>query len=175
MVQGKINRGKQTDHPAGRHSIWINQCPLPSTIPHFLYRLDALPATQPTVSKHWRQLVQINVKIMVLLLCFLPVKLERGIKWLTAMRLCLSCAHSSKTAFCSYGYYETLTWNYVLEVKPTSQSTWSPEVDLVSDVAVFVLKRGVKLQPTTSGPNVLQAVKTCCQYFEKPRESFRVG
>jgi len=54
MVQGKINRGRHTDHPAGRHSIRTNQCPpLPSPI---LYMLDALPAAQPTVSKHWRQL-----------------------------------------------------------------------------------------------------------------------
>ena len=33
MVQGKINRGRHTDHPAGRHSIWTNQCtPPPSPI-----------------------------------------------------------------------------------------------------------------------------------------------
>jgi len=25
MVQGKINRGRHTDHPTGRHSIWTNQ------------------------------------------------------------------------------------------------------------------------------------------------------
>jgi len=29
MVQGKTNRGRYTDHPAGRHSIRINQCPPP--------------------------------------------------------------------------------------------------------------------------------------------------
>jgi len=29
MVQGKINRGRLTDHPAGRHSIRTNQCPPP--------------------------------------------------------------------------------------------------------------------------------------------------
>jgi len=47
MVQGKINRGRHTDHPAGRHSIWTNQRPpLPSPI--FFYRPDALPAAQPT-------------------------------------------------------------------------------------------------------------------------------
>ena len=54
MVQGKINRGRHTDHPAGRHSIRTNrtnQCPPP----HIFYRPDALPAAQPTVSKHWRQ------------------------------------------------------------------------------------------------------------------------
>ena len=53
MVQGKINRGRHTDHLAGCHSIRTNQCPCPPS-PHF-YRPDALPAAQPTASKHWRQ------------------------------------------------------------------------------------------------------------------------
>jgi len=35
MMQGKINRGRDTDHPDGRHSIRTNQCPPPpSPIPH---------------------------------------------------------------------------------------------------------------------------------------------
>ena len=55
MVQGKINRGRHTDHPAEHHSIRTNQCP-PLHSPHIFYRPDALPAAQPTVSKHWRQL-----------------------------------------------------------------------------------------------------------------------
>ena len=29
MVQGKINRGRHTDHPAGCHSIRTNQCAPP--------------------------------------------------------------------------------------------------------------------------------------------------
>jgi len=38
MVQGKINRGRQRDHQAGRHSIWTNQCPPPpSPITPFWY------------------------------------------------------------------------------------------------------------------------------------------
>ena len=52
MAQRKINGGRHTDHPARLHSIWTNQCPPPPS-PIF-YRPDALPATQPTVSKHWR-------------------------------------------------------------------------------------------------------------------------
>ena len=52
MVQGKINRGGHTDHPAGRHSIRTNQCPPPPN-PHF-YRPEALPAAQPTAWKHWK-------------------------------------------------------------------------------------------------------------------------
>jgi len=53
MVQGKINTGRHTDHPAARHSIHTNQCPpIPSPI---FYRPYALPAAPATVSKHWRQ------------------------------------------------------------------------------------------------------------------------
>jgi len=50
MVQGEINRGRHTDHPAGCHSIRTNQCPPPPS-PHIFYRPDALPTAQPTVSK----------------------------------------------------------------------------------------------------------------------------
>ena len=31
-LQGKIKRGKHTDHPAGRHSIRTNQCPPPPSL-----------------------------------------------------------------------------------------------------------------------------------------------
>ena len=56
MVQRNINRGRHTDHPDGRHSIRTsNQCPPPPS-PHIFYRPDALPAAQPTTSKHRRQL-----------------------------------------------------------------------------------------------------------------------
>jgi len=53
MVQWKINRGRHTDYPAECHSIRANQCPPPPSL-HVFYRPDALPAAQPTVSKHWR-------------------------------------------------------------------------------------------------------------------------
>ena len=39
MVQGKINRDRHTDRPAGRHSIRTNQCPPP---PSHFYRPDGL-------------------------------------------------------------------------------------------------------------------------------------
>jgi len=65
-VQGKINRGRHIDHPAARHSIGTNQFPPPPS-PIF-YRPDALPAAQPTVSKHWRQsLVKYYYNIIVTL------------------------------------------------------------------------------------------------------------
>jgi len=35
-VQAKINRGRHTDHPAGRHSIRTKQCPPPSSEPNCL-------------------------------------------------------------------------------------------------------------------------------------------
>ena len=50
-VQGKVKRGRYTDHPTGRHYIRTNQCQPPPS-PYISYRLDALPAAQPTVSKH---------------------------------------------------------------------------------------------------------------------------
>ena len=47
MVQREINRGRHTDHPAGRHSIRTNQCPPPLS-PHFLQ--TGCPSCQPTSS-----------------------------------------------------------------------------------------------------------------------------
>ena len=47
VVQGKINRGRHTDHPAGRHSIRTNQCsPLPSPI----FLQAGFPSCHPTNS-----------------------------------------------------------------------------------------------------------------------------
>ena len=43
-------RGRHTGHPAGRHSIRTMQCPPPPS--PMIYRPDALPAAQPTMSKH---------------------------------------------------------------------------------------------------------------------------
>ena len=45
MVQGKINRGRHTDHPDGRHSIQTNQCPPPPS-PHIFYGPNALSAAK---------------------------------------------------------------------------------------------------------------------------------
>ena len=46
MVQGKINRGRNTDHPAGRHSVWTNQCPPPPSPHFFTGRMPFLPPNQ---------------------------------------------------------------------------------------------------------------------------------
>ena len=59
IVQGKINRGRHTDYPAGCHSIWTNQCPPPPTCPIY-YRPDALPVAQPTVAKDWANTLYIH-------------------------------------------------------------------------------------------------------------------
>jgi len=45
MVQGKFNRGRHTDHPAGRQSIRTNQCQSPS-FPIFAGRMHFLPPNQ---------------------------------------------------------------------------------------------------------------------------------
>ena len=47
MAQGKINRGRHGDHPAGRHSIRTNQCP-PPPFTHFLQA--GCPSCHPTNS-----------------------------------------------------------------------------------------------------------------------------
>jgi len=47
MVQGKINRGRHTDHPAGRHSSRTNQCPPPPSPPIFFAgQMPFLPPNQ---------------------------------------------------------------------------------------------------------------------------------
>ena len=48
MVQGVINRGRHTDHPAGRHSIRTNQCPPPLS-PHIFLQAKC-PSCRPTNS-----------------------------------------------------------------------------------------------------------------------------
>jgi len=46
MVQGNINRGRPTGHPAGRHSIQTNQCPPPSSPPFFRGQMPFLSSNQ---------------------------------------------------------------------------------------------------------------------------------
>jgi len=46
-VQGEINRGRHTDHPAGRHSIRTNQCPPP---PSPIFLQAGCPSCRPTNS-----------------------------------------------------------------------------------------------------------------------------
>jgi len=62
MVQGKINRGRHTDHPAGRRSIRTNQCQPPPS-PHFFTGLmPFLPPNQQRQSTEgncYRPLIQV--------------------------------------------------------------------------------------------------------------------
>ena len=46
MVQGKINRGRHTDHPAGCNSIRIKQCPPPPSPYFFMGRMPFLLPNQ---------------------------------------------------------------------------------------------------------------------------------
>jgi len=48
MVQGEINKGRHTVHPARRHSIRTNQCPPPPS-PH-IFLLAGCPSCRPTNS-----------------------------------------------------------------------------------------------------------------------------
>jgi len=53
----------EAEAPGGRHPNRTNGAPTPTTSPKVFYRLDALPATQPTASKHWRPQSDIDPKI----------------------------------------------------------------------------------------------------------------
>jgi len=54
MVRGKINRGRHTDHPAGRHSIQTNQCsPPPSPSYFFTGRMPFLSPSQQRQLVSW--------------------------------------------------------------------------------------------------------------------------
>ena len=53
-TRGDLQR--QTHSPSGWAPLHLDQAVPTSTIPQFFYGLDALPAAQRTVSKHWRQL-----------------------------------------------------------------------------------------------------------------------
>jgi len=68
MVQGKINRGRHSDHPAGRHSIWTNQCPPPPLPPMFFTgRIPFLPPNQQCQSTEGNYGIWIRDKMLVLL------------------------------------------------------------------------------------------------------------
>jgi len=51
---GEDNGGRGTDSPGGRHPNRFNSAP---TTPKVFYRPDALPAAQPTASKHLRHTI----------------------------------------------------------------------------------------------------------------------
>jgi len=59
MVQGKINRGRHTDHPAGHHSIQTNQCQCPPPPSPHIFLLARCPSCRPTNSVKL-PLIQIN-------------------------------------------------------------------------------------------------------------------
>jgi len=62
MVQREINRGRHSDHPAGRHSTQTNQCPPPPT-PLWKQTFGTtgtgvfvIPVTKSTAKQPWREL-----------------------------------------------------------------------------------------------------------------------
>jgi len=65
MVQGKINRGRHTDHPAGRHSIRTNQClPPPSAPIFFTGQMLFLPPNQQHQSTKGNLCIRIREKTL---------------------------------------------------------------------------------------------------------------
>jgi len=62
LCEGKIKRGRHTDHLAGRDSIWTNKCPPPPS-PHFLQ--TGCPSCRPTNSVRALKATQSTVLIRV--------------------------------------------------------------------------------------------------------------
>jgi len=60
MVQGKINRSRHTENPAGHHSIRINQCPPPPSSIFFTGRMPFRPPNQPCQSTEGKITIQIK-------------------------------------------------------------------------------------------------------------------
>jgi len=58
MVQGKINRGRHTEHPAGRHSIRTNQCPPPPSPIFFTGQMPFLPPSKQCQSTEGKYVSQ---------------------------------------------------------------------------------------------------------------------
>jgi len=68
-VQGKINRGRHTDHLAGCRSIWPNQCPLPPS-PHFCTsRIPFLPPNEQCQSTEGTDCTENKREIIRTVLC----------------------------------------------------------------------------------------------------------
>jgi len=66
MMQGKINRSRHTDHPAGCQSIWTNQCPPPQSPHLFTGRMPFLSANQQCQSTEGNQHIRIREKTLEL-------------------------------------------------------------------------------------------------------------
>ena len=64
MVQGEINRGRHSDHPAGRHSIRTNQCPPPPSPIFFMGQMPFLPPNQQCQSTEGNKRIRIREKML---------------------------------------------------------------------------------------------------------------
>jgi len=63
MVQGKINRGRHTDHPAGCHTIRTNQCPPPPSPFSAVTLLDGRQEGHPAYKK-WEKKAEKSAVIL---------------------------------------------------------------------------------------------------------------
>jgi len=80
MVQGKTNRGRHTDHPAGRHSIRTNQCPPPPS-PFFTGRMPFLPPNQQCQSTEGNWCIWVREKTLEFSWTVQEKKLRKKDKW----------------------------------------------------------------------------------------------
>jgi len=75
---GGGNGGRGTGSPSRRHPIRTNDAPTHTT-PHFFYRPDALPAAQPTATKHCRS-KKVSVRVVSLSLWRTPTPTHKAVR-----------------------------------------------------------------------------------------------
>ena len=141
MVQEQINRGRHTDHPAGRHSIQTNQCS-PPPFPHFLQA--GCPSRRPTNSVKALKakcVVYLYRAYQVTILCWsgfyqlhqlhdLQMTLPRHSShavWTTATRCCMVCPTASSVS-CSQSRMLRHVWLLVPDGVITSHQFCSYKV-----------------------------------------------
>ena len=111
MVQGEINRGRHTDHPAGRHSIRTNQCPPPLSPPFFTGQMPFLPPNQQRQSPWLTWLASSSVVLFLFLFRKRTIGKRHRFCW---------------QAWCPSCHPATSVWEHWRELKALTQPVTRP-------------------------------------------------
>ena len=66
LLEQEIVSGSGISWAICKSALWPRHITIPASHHSVFYRLDALPATQPTTSKHWRQLLLLILHVLVI-------------------------------------------------------------------------------------------------------------
>ena len=93
MVQGETNRGRHTDHPAGRHSMRTKQCPPPPFPTFFTGRMPFLPPNQQCQST--KATILINTQLLTTIH---TVNAPTRLRWIYCLQSCSAETHRTHHA-----------------------------------------------------------------------------